>query len=87
MEGPAGPRFHVRKSQIPASNRGCFLSKYVWAIFKFCWRANGNEGWPVTTHEDNSICIDQINKDLVHDEIHDFSVPAENGGANGIANA
>ena len=41
----------------------------------------------MTTHEDNSICIDQIDKDLVHDEIHDFSVPAENGGANGSANA
>ena len=36
----------------------------------------------MTTHKDNSICFDQINKDLVHDETHDFSVLAENGGAN-----
>ena len=29
----------------------------------------------MTTHEDNSVCIDQIDKDLVHDEHHDLSVP------------
>ena len=37
----------------------------------------------MTTHEDNFVCVDQINKDLVHDGNHDFSVLAENGGADG----
>ena len=35
----------------------------------------------MTTHG-SSVCIDQIDKDLVHDGKHDFSVPAENGRAN-----
>ena len=37
----------------------------------------------MTTHEDNSVCIDKIGNDLVHDGKRDFFVPAEDSEANG----